>query len=207
MKGPTNAPKVSINRWTDPSDADPFAHDAAVAMTHPREQPDMLVSILELAAKRIAKPEQWTKGAIARADNAPWRMADGSAAITSPRNSNATCWCWSGAVIWAVREALADRECEREEDANPEDDAFLAEVDELRQAACYVLGNAALELGLPASETGSIIITNDHPNTTHEQVIAATKHAIRELTGQASTERPGVASVSPTSATRRKRTA
>jgi hypothetical protein len=24
---PIDTPKVSINRWTDPSDADPFAHD------------------------------------------------------------------------------------------------------------------------------------------------------------------------------------
>ncbi len=102
--------------------------------------------MIENVAKTLAKPEAWTKGALAR-------TAKGRA--IGPHEKPAKCFCLEGAI---VRNTLVDE----------------------RRPAFWLVQTAIRELFPNGARATSTPVFNDHPDTTHEEIILVLRRA-REL--------------------------
>lgn len=128
-------------------------------MTEDRTREDALTLVLEVARKLILPATGWTKGCLAR--SAP--LADTETFLCDPRSSYASCYCGMGAIRAAVHRLDESLEAEGVS-INDADQTVLSAFNALHGTGHETLFDA-----------------NDDPNTTHEMVIAAFDHAIREL--------------------------
>ena len=129
-------------------------------MTEDRTDIDRLVLVLETARKRILDPQHWIKDYYARSTEVD---EGGEAFATSATSAYAACWCAEGAVMWAVRRLDESHEAEG------------VSVDDAKRVVCEAF-NTAHSKNFP-----HLHVANDAPETTHEMMITAFDHAIREL--------------------------
>lgn len=154
-------------------------------MTEDRTQKDLLTLVLELAREKIAKPEHWTKDALARMPLSAGHNFSGAGLETSPDSPYACCWCAEGAIRWAIANYKRDEPDGYGEYAL-DDETQLA----LRKEAYAAFYRGAVKAGVPYAvlyeamtgpKTPHPCEINDRADTTHEHVIAAFTEAIREL--------------------------
>lgn len=151
-----------------------------------RTQEDLLTIVLEMARDKIAKPERWTKDALARMPLSAGHNFSGAGLETSPDSPYACCWCAEGAIRWALANYKHDEADDYGEYAL--DDSMTAA---LREDAFITLYQGAVEAGVPyavlhhAAQHPARRLDpceyNDRPDTSHAHIIAAFDAAIREL--------------------------